>query len=381
MIKALALLTPVYVTFFWCLVFLFHKRTKNKAKTTLGIFMLMAFLLYCAHAIFFSKLYLLYSYIESIYIFALLVMYPLFYQYIHQLANKVLEKKLQLIWYLPAILLSIVSLILTILLSPEERVLYLDEVLIEKNLKHLNVSFLVDLKGLILLLSRIIFIGQAIIFLVLGIKLANAHNTRLTNYFSDTNGRKMNWIRNISAVFLVVSVAGIVFALIGRSYFAKNEIFLLLPSLLFGTVFFRIGFKGNLQLAISEELIEDEHLNFKEIETNESLKKRLIDLFENKNIYRFSDLRITTISLSLNTNRTYISRLINDEFSMNFNEFVNKYRIEEAKQLLCCKTHNSYTMDHIAEKSGFGSVASFSRAFKEFEGITPGKFRLNNVKK
>jgi AraC-like DNA-binding protein len=67
--------------------------------------------------------------------------------------------------------------------------------------------------------------------------------------------------------------------------------------------------------------------------------------------------------------------LINEEFGMNFNEFVNKYRLIEAKELLCSKNHNIYTNEHIAEMSGFGSAASFSRVFKESEGITPGNYR------
>jgi AraC-like DNA-binding protein len=189
----------------------------------------------------------------------------------------------------------------------------------------------------------------------------------------------MIWIRNVSIVALLISSAGIAFALIGRSYFAKHELFLLIPSLLFGTFFFVIGFKGNQQLTISEKLTDDKEIvvEFEEIENSEEdvLKQRLLELFDTDKIYRFSDLRITTISSSLNTNRTYISRLINDEFQVNFNEFVNRYRIKEAKKLLCCENHSSFTMEYIAEKSGFGSVASFSRVFKELEGITPGRYK------
>jgi AraC-like DNA-binding protein len=90
-------------------------------------------------------------------------------------------------------------------------------------------------------------------------------------------------------------------------------------------------------------------------------------------------LRITSVSDSLKTNRTYISRLINDEFGVNFNEFVNKYRIEEAKKLLESNESKLFTMEHIAEKSGFGSVNSFTRVFKEFEGITPGQFKNKSI--
>ncbi len=382
MIKAIALFTPVYVTLFWSLVLLPQKKPGNKAKSTLGLFMTVACLLYISHTIFFHKFYHLYSYVETLYIAASLALYPLFYAYICQLANKIQKKGFVLLQYMPAIIIASASLLLTLLLHPEERIFYVKDALIEKNLKHLNIQTFVGLKGTVFLISRIIFIVQTLFFLVLGIRVANAHNQSISNYFSDTEGRKMSWVRVISIIVLILSVAGIAFALIGRSYFVKNEIFLLIPSLLFGTIFFMVGFKGNQQVSVPAEFVADEGLKteFERVgaEKKDVLKKQLVELFEVTKIYRHTDLRITTVSSSLNTNRTYVSRLINDEFGINFNEYVNIYRIQEAKQLLSSKDNMAYTMEYIAEKSGFGSVASFSRVFKEFERITPGKYRMEH---
>jgi len=119
-------------------------------------------------------------------------------------------------------------------------------------------------------------------------------------------------------------------------------------------------------------MLEDSHQKL--------LKTKLLALFENEKVYRLSDLRITTISETLQTNRTYISRLINEEFGVNFNEFVNKYRVAEAEALLQSEDHAFYTLEYIAEISGFGSTNSFTRAFKDCKGVTPGTFR-NNLKK
>jgi AraC-like DNA-binding protein len=281
--------------------------------------------------------------------------------------------------YFPALLLSIFSLALTFALSADERIFYVKDSLIGKNLKHLNFNSIVGFKALILLLSRVFFIAQSFIYLTFAIKRSEAHNQKITNFFSNTEGRQMTWIRDLSIVALMISAAGISLALIGRSYFVKHELFLLIPSLLFGTFFFVIGFKGNQQLTISEKLTN--HNEIKDVDEEvknseeEGLKLQILKLFDTHKIYRHPDLRITHISEKLNTNRTYISRLINDEFQVNFNEFVNRYRVEEAKELLCSENHSSFTMEYIADKSGFGSVASFSRVFKELEGITPGRYK------
>jgi YesN/AraC family two-component response regulator len=109
------------------------------------------------------------------------------------------------------------------------------------------------------------------------------------------------------------------------------------------------------------------------------LNEKLLDLFINKAIYKHPDLKITHISEKLNTNRTYISKHINTEFSCTFSDFVNRYRIEEAKRLLIEDSSKNYSLNYISEKSGFGSMGSFMRVFRDFEGITPGKFREKNV--
>ncbi|MFV0593601.1 MAG: helix-turn-helix domain-containing protein [Draconibacterium sp.] len=382
MVKPIALLLPIYVTFMWALVFLFQKGTRFKANKALGLFMLTASLLYVSHAVFFFNFYHLYSFVESLYILAVLSIYPLFFSYILLLTSDQIKFPRYIIHFVPAILLSLVSLLFTLCLTHDQRIDYVKDILIEKNLKGLNLGSLTGLNGLTLLTVRIYFIAQVFVYLIKGIRIANKHNKRLTEFYSNTEGRRVNWIRDISIIILVVSILGVAFSVIGRSFFVKNETFLLFPSILFSTIYFIIGFYGNQQIVIADELKEEENSvsNMEEVLEDSSrslLKNRLIALFQEEKIYCLSDLRITTLSETLQTNRTYISRLINEEFGVNFNEFVNKYRVEEAERLLRSADHDFYTLEYIAEKSGFGSANSFTRAFKECKGITPGTFRKN----
>ncbi|MBN2815023.1 MAG: AraC family transcriptional regulator, partial [Bacteroidales bacterium] len=76
----------------------------------------------------------------------------------------------------------------------------------------------------------------------------------------------------------------------------------------------------------------------------------------------------------LNTNRTYISNLINDETGCNFNTWVNRYRIEHALEIMNRHGSNLLVTEYIAHESGFGSPSSFIRAFKTHTGLTPGKY-------
>lgn len=369
----------------WALVFLFQKNPQFKANRTLGLFMFAASCLYLTHAFFFFQFYHIYTFIESLYFLAILSIYPLFFAYVLLLTSNKIRYSHYFIHFVPAIFFCLVSLLFTFYLNHDQRIDYVKNVLIERNLKNLNLATLEGFKGLILLIVRIFFIGQVLIYLPLGIRIANKHNKQLTEFYSNTEGRSVHWIRHISIIIIIVSILGIFFAIIGRSYFAKNEIFLLFPSLIFSTIYFLIGFYGNQQIVISDELdeIASYSTNGHEVlgaSHQKLLKSKLLALFENEKVYRLSDLRITTISEALQTNRTYISRLINEEFGVNFNEFVNKYRVEEAEMLLQNEDYALYTLEYIAEKSGFGSTNSFTRAFKDCKGITPGTFR-NSLKK
>ena len=100
-------------------------------------------------------------------------------------------------------------------------------------------------------------------------------------------------------------------------------------------------------------------------------------IFSEEKIYKQPDLKITHVSSLLQTNRTYISNLINQDFSCSFSDFVNKYRFLEARKLLQDGSFDNYSLHYISEVAGFGSLNTFIRVFKEHGGTTPGKFREN----
>ena len=377
MLKDIALLSPIFVTLFWSLIFFIQVGRTDKSKINLGILMLMAFVLYISHAIFFNNYYKIYSYIECIYIFSMLSLYPIYYLYLVSLStNKIVFK--HLIHFFPALIFSVAIFILTMISTPEERGIYVKEILIDKNLKELNLSTLVGIKGLTFFFSRIVLIIQIVYYLTKGVFVAKKHNRQIANYYSNMEGITLNWVKSLNITFLFIALSSITFAIIGRGYFTQHEAFLLIPSVLFTTFLFIIGFNGNHQIQVSAEFRNNEQiLDAAEIKNGQpdGLKNQLVQLFEADKIYKNSDLRITLVSEILKTNRTYISKLINAEFKKNFNEFVNEYRIEEAKKLLLDKSHNLYTIEYIAEKSGFGSVNSFTRVFKEIVGMPPGKYK------
>jgi len=384
MIKEIAIFSPIYISLFWSIVFLIQDGEKDSAKRQLGFFMILAVLLYSCHGIFFSKLFRLYASVEFIYVFTMLALYPMYFLYLKKITSDDFNLKICLLHLIPAITFSALVGGLTVFLSSEEKILYVKVVLIEKNLKELNLNTIIGIKGFVFLLSRIFLLFQIVYYAIRGIVHINRYNEKIADYYSNTTGKTLHWVRVINIVLLVTAISSTVLVFLGRGFFSQHEVSLIIPSAVFSTILFIIGYKGNYQRSIntdfdeySSELTEDEEMDASE----RRLKSELLILFSRNKLYTRPDLRITHISEQLKTNRTYISKVINEEFHMNFNEFVNQYRVEEAKNLLENPSHRFSTLDEIAEKSGFGSLNSFARIFKQKTGKTPGKYRdrmINN---
>jgi AraC-like DNA-binding protein len=67
--------------------------------------------------------------------------------------------------------------------------------------------------------------------------------------------------------------------------------------------------------------------------------------------------------------------VINQRFHKNFNDFINDYRIEEAKKMLGHKKTRDYKLLTIAYEVGFNSKTTFNVVFKKKVGMTPSQYR------
>ena len=109
-------------------------------------------------------------------------------------------------------------------------------------------------------------------------------------------------------------------------------------------------------------------------EANSTLYTSLLKLVEEERIFLNNKLTIEDVAKRLNTNRTYLSQIINEKTDTNFNNFINKYRIQEAQVCLLNDEIKSYNIEGIAQTVGFSSKSTFNGAFKKFTGLTPSEF-------
>ena len=116
----------------------------------------------------------------------------------------------------------------------------------------------------------------------------------------------------------------------------------------------------------SGHIIADAHQSMAD---EEDLRIRFEDLIVTEQLFLKQGIRISDIATMLETNRTYVSRLVNNTYNMSFSDYMNTLRIDYAEQYLL--HHKDAKQSDIAQACGFPNASAFNNVFKKITGVTP----------
>lgn len=385
MFEDIILTLPFFVTFFWAITLWIGAKKKELPKKILALFMTASALLYASHAVYFAKGYQLNIIVDPIYALCNLSVFPLYYLYIKSLTQEKSISRASLLVFLPAIVLSLSSAILFVAMSNHEVNNFVYGYLY-KEVPITTYSTLLKLQIAIHYIERVTFALLLVPCTYFSWKHIFEYEKKIREFYSTTENRSLNWTVNLLIATIITAVFAFILNTVGKSFFVDDFSLLIIPSLFFSALLYTIGYLGTAQAFSIEDykkdLLEDKFVknisNYNVVKSK--LHTQITRLLEEDQIFRNCDLRITDISRTLNTNRTYISNIINTDFNCSFCDLINHYRVNYSKQLLLHQ--NAYILEYVSNESGFASVNSFLRAFKKETGITPGQFRkqLQNSK-
>lgn len=109
-------------------------------------------------------------------------------------------------------------------------------------------------------------------------------------------------------------------------------------------------------------------------EKKNSLFQRLEKLMQEEEVYKENLLTKERVADLLETNRTYLSQVINEQTQQNFTQYVNNYRINEAIRLLS-DPETDIPLKAVASEVGFNSMSTFYKIFQNTVGIPPKQYR------
>ena len=242
------------------------------------------------------------------------------------------------------------------------------------------------------------------IYFILSIRYYNLYKKLIVQVASNADTVLFRWIKNYLIAFLLMLILPLLFNLILHFFPTHNQYkgswwFYLAYSLVLyyiaitgytNAVKTKIGFKlagfdksqiflldENKSFIFEEEnTIDIDHETFTENQSPEIelWKTRIEDLIKGEKLYQNPELTLTEISKKLQTNASVISKAINQGFALNFNDFINNYRVEAVKAMFANGEHKKSTLVGIAYDCGFNSKATFNRAFKKNTSYSPKEY-------
>lgn len=162
--------------------------------------------------------------------------------------------------------------------------------------------------------------------------------------------------------------------LFGDPYkFSMHMITFFLYCIMIGLLFFPSILYGNA--AIQKE-IKEKYSHSKLTNTEKETILDNLNTFMKGEHKPFLSEKISMAEIAkiLKVSTQQISQVVNEKTNLNFNDYVNSFRIEEAKNMLLSNTYSKLTIDAIAQKSGFRSKSAFYVAFKKHTGNTPKEY-------
>ncbi|MFY0650845.1 MAG: AraC family transcriptional regulator [Cyclobacteriaceae bacterium] len=233
------------------------------------------------------------------------------------------------------------------------------------------------------------FVVSAIGYTIFSYRLLKKHKKLIEDNFSNTEHISLNWLRSFIWGVALIFIAGII-VLISRNLLGITYPFN--PDLIFYSMIvlaiLSLGYFGirHENIFTDNEVIEiDERL--KPSYKNSSLKedkatgkhKELITLMTEQKPYLAPNLTLNSLAESLDVSLHHLSQIINQFEGQNFNDFVNKYRVEEFIERASRDKHFSFLA--LALDSGFNSKSTFNAVFRKHKGVTPSQFMSSYLKK
>lgn len=237
-------------------------------------------------------------------------------------------------------------------------------------------------------LFTVLFVVQLIIYGYLTYKKLEKHQEKIKLYSSNTSNIDLKWLQNIILAINLLIVIWIPDMLLNLSSEKFSPInFCLLIGVFFIAYHFIkqkeiYPFSENQKNEIIEIIEESELIeNKKKLVDDQKLqeiKNDLTQLMRSNKSFLDSEISLVKLSNEMNITPHLLSYTINKGFDENFYQFINRFRIEEAKKLILDPNMNHLSLLGIGFEVGFNSKSVFNTTFKKITNQTPSEFKKNN---
>jgi len=227
-------------------------------------------------------------------------------------------------------------------------------------------------------------------YLLLALQLIKQYGQAAANKYADPKRVTLTWLKTTIWFFLLLLLVTLVGSYLSYQSFTKAY-FIMLSC----TVFLLLGFivlmlfkaLGNPAIfsVMEESEVKEAAQPAKYTSSTmadgdkKSLLERLLQHMQTQKPYFEPELTLDALAAQLQVKPKILSQVINELQQQNFFEFINHYRIEEAKKLLNNPKDKKITVLEVMYEVGFNSKSSFNTLFKKSTGLTPSEYKKQSM--
>ena len=331
---------------------------------------------------------------------------PTYFLFLNRLTDKKKTPGLNILVFLPAILYAAMLLSANMFMSQTERFAFLANEIMGQSI-HTDSSNAYDWMVLLGIKVFGAFIAiEGILVMIYGEFRLNTYLHLLDEYYTTNRSAKMRKVRGIHSLSIIVASLFLFISVIPLSD-AANMIWFLAIILVIEMVMVSYIISYVMRIEYSAEDLYAMMNNDRKTESVSTFKQnadaipaqsvnngipdfprvvepipplivRIDEAMEKKGLFLRTDLSIVSLSEEVGTNRTYVSKAIKDAKGCNFSDYVNRYRMDYALELMKNTPKDSIIIQNIAVQCGCGSIQTFYRYFKMFYNETPTQWIERN---
>ena len=350
-------------------VFFVRKEGRKIPNTLLGIFLLLFSFNLVANVLYWSNYNLEFPHLVGIVETFHFLYGPLLFFYVFDILYPQRDWKIVDLIHLLPFTLFIIWMMPFYLQSGTEKVAYLQSV------QELPLEASMPTMAIIMVsVKSVLMLGYTSAIFYLIHKKRNRFDTFL---FKDFPKATYHWltVTGISFCCYIISYMGY-FVLVETIDFRVEYDYMIsfaMSLFIFGIGYMALLKPDYLELAHNGKTKYDSSsLSYQE---SENYLKELLKHMEQEKPYLDGDLKLADLAEQLTIPSHHLSQIINERLNNNFFEFVNAYRVEEAKKLLRDPDKQDYKILRVAFESGFNNKTTFNSAFKSEVGTTPSLYR------
>lgn len=211
-----------------------------------------------------------------------------------------------------------------------------------------------------------------LMYFIVGLYAVRKYHKTVLTQNSSINEEAIIWLYFLTVAYIASGLWSVMLSFLAVLYrlpYGVTDNYINL-ALLIAIFFYSVTFAQALTTTKSVNKKEE-----RPIQNLDSIINQIMDGVKNQRLFLKSNINVEQFSESIGLPYRDVSFAINRAFGTNFFEFINTYRVEEAKRYLADENFLHMSVMEILLESGFNSKSSFQRFFKRLTGDSPTQYR------